>query len=100
MATVKTTRYFLGVFGSVQRKFMQVSGDANSPKSTDAFQYKFPNDEEFFNHFRMLKVKTVRGQLLKGNTLVGVYEREGAERYDRPRPRVNSEKFKEKKVTI
>lgn len=96
MATVKTTRFYLPIFGSIQRKMEQVSGDATAPKKDDVFQYAFRDDGEFFDHFRKLNIKTVAGKLEKGNTLVGMYERRGAER-DRPKPRLNSEKFKEKK---
>ena len=96
MAKVKTTRYYLNVFGSVQGKMVQVTGDKASPTKDDVFQHEFRDDGEFFDHFRRLNVKTVGGKLLKGNTLIGVYERRGAER-DRPRPRLNSEKFRENK---
>lgn len=98
MATVKTTRYYLPIFGSIQRKMTQTSGDANSPRSTDVFEYEFRDDSEFFDHFRALNVKTVGGTLQKGNTTIGVYNRNGLERRDRPRPRMNSEKFIEKKA--
>jgi hypothetical protein len=96
MAKVKTTRYYLNIFGSVQKKMTQVTGDPKAPTKDDVFQYDFANDGDFFDHFRKLNIKTIQGKLEKGNTLVGVYERKGAER-DRPRPRINSEKFKEKK---
>jgi hypothetical protein len=96
MATVKTTRYYLPIFGSIQKKMTLIAGDANTPRSTDVFEYEFRDDAEFFDHFRKLNIKTVAGKLEKGNTLVGMYERRGAER-DRPRPRINSEKFKEKR---
>ncbi len=97
MTNVKTTRYYLNIFGSIQKNFTQISGDANSPTKNDVFEYEFKNDEEFFDHFRKLNVKTVRGKLEKGKTLVGAYDRGGLEQRDRPRPRFNSEKFKEKK---
>ena len=97
MAKVKTTRYYLPIFGSIQRKMVQTSGDTNNPRSTDALEYEFRDDLEFFNHFRVLKIKTVGGVLEKGNTKIGIYERGGAERRDRPRSRINSEKFIDKK---
>lgn len=97
MATVKTTRYYLNIFGSIQRDFKQITGDAAAPKKDDIFEHQFKTDELFFDHFRKLNVKTIGGKLEKGNTLIGAYERAGAERRDRPRPRFNSEKFREKK---
>ncbi len=99
MATVKTTRYYKGIFGSIQNKMVQISGDANAATKDDVFEYEFNNDEEFFQHFRRLNIKTIGGKLEKGKTLVGAYERRGAER-DRPRPRLNSEKFKNNKRAI
>ena len=95
MVTIKTTRYYLSVFGSIQKKLTQVSGDASKPSKDDVFQYQFDNDEEFFSHFQRLAVKTVRATLIKGKTVIGVYERKGGER-DRPRPRLNSQKFKKR----
>lgn len=74
----------------------QFTGDPNVPKKDDIFSYTFGNDDDFFDHFRKLNIKTVGGRLMKGNTLCGAYERRGAER-DRPRPRIASERFKEKK---
>jgi hypothetical protein len=97
MATVNTTRYYIPIFGSIQRKMTQISGDPNSPTKDDVFTYEFNNDDEFFDHFRKLRIKTIGGKLEKGNTLCGVYERRGAEQ-DRPRPRLMSEKFREKKI--
>ena len=97
MATVKTTRYFLNMFGEIQRKMIQITGDPANPTKDDIFQYTFISDEIFFQHFQRLKIKTIQGRLEKGNTLVGAYERNGAEDRDRPRRRMNSEKFKEKK---
>ncbi len=97
MATVKTTRYYVPIFGSIQKKMTQISGDANAPKKDDIFTYEFSNDDEFFDHFRKLNIKTLQGRLEKGKTLCGMYERRGAER-DRPRPRIASERFKEKKL--
>lgn len=96
--TVKTIRYYRSCFGSIQNKMEQISGDPNSPVKDDVFSYVFKDDIEFFNHFRKLNVKTIGGVLEKGNTKVGAYERAGAfvER-DRPRPRMNSEKFIERK---
>ncbi len=96
MATVKTTRYYVPIFGSIQRKMTQVSGDPKAPSKDDCFQYEFANDNEFFDHFRKLNIKTIAGKLEKGKTLCGIYVRRGAER-DRPRPRISSEKFKDKK---
>lgn len=94
MVTVKTTRYYLNIFGSIQRKFEQISNGSQS--KDDAFQYQFINDTEFFDHFRKLNVKTDGGKLYKGNTMIGIYDRPGAHR-DRPRPRLNSQKFKDEK---
>ena len=93
MAIVKTTRYYLNIFGSIQRDFKQITGDPASPTKDDVFQYAFIDDTLFFRHFQKLGVKTERGSLVKGKTLIGAYERQGAER-DRPKPRMNSQKFR------
>lgn len=96
MAIVKTTRYYLNVFGSIQRDFKTLA-PAGSNDKDDVFEYTFQNDEQFFSHFYKLNVKTEAGKLLKGKTLIGIYTRNGLEKRDRPRYRMNSQKFKDKK---
>jgi len=95
MAIVKTTRYYLNVFGSIQRDFKTTASEGSNNRD-DVFEYTFPNDELFFQHFYRLNIKTAQGKLLKGKTLVGVYTRRGLEKKDRPRPRMNSQKFRER----
>lgn len=92
MAKVRTVREFLNVFGSIQRKFVLVGGDEKNPLKTDVFEYEFSNDVDFFSHFQQLNVKTDRGNLLKGKTLIGSYSRKNGH-LDRPRPRLASERF-------
>ena len=95
MAKVRTVREFLNIFGSIQRKFTLIGGDERSPSKTDVFEYEFQNDVDFFSHFQQLNVKTDRGQLIKGKTQIGSYERKNSY-LDRPRPRLASKRFLKK----
>jgi len=94
MVTVKTTRYYVNIFGSIQKDFALASKAIQD--KDDVLQYIFPIDELFFQHFQRLNIKTLKGQLMKGKTLIGAYERNGAQ-WDRPRPRMSSKKFRDNK---
>ena len=96
MTTVKTIRFYLACFGSIQNKMEMIGGDSANPTRNDIFEYEFKDDTEFFNHFRKLNVKTIGGLLEKGNTQIGRYDRAGAENRDRPLRRLNSQKFRDK----